>query len=110
MKKLMHISGIFLISFCASAQQVLVNTEQNRQDTWIERRDGTPVNVSWGQPDLLKKGEYRHAFGELDLDRDGFIIPSDIPEGHAIELEWHLLDTNQDGRISRDEYRAWVDG
>ena len=73
------------------------------QQVWHEA-DGRPVTLTWGQVEPVTLQDYQQSFDELDANGDGFITPDELPDGHALRFEWHLVDRNGDGRISRSEF------
>ena len=79
------------------------SSASGQQQVWHEA-DGRPVTLTWGQVEPETLRDYQQPFEEIDVNGDGFIAPDEVPAGHALGFEWHLLDNNNDGRISRQEY------
>lgn len=77
------------------------------QQTWIHDQDGAPVLVTWGQGELPNWADFRQPFEVLDRNGDGRLKKSELPPGHALRFEWRLVDTNDDGIITRREYQHW---
>ena len=46
-------------------------------------------------------------FEQLDTDADGYISKTDIPVEHELSLQFAIADSNQDSRLSRDEFNAY---
>ncbi len=74
---------------------------------WYVDDNGDRVFVAWGQGELPNAGDYRQPFEDLDTDRDGRLRKGDLPAGHALNFEWHLVDRNRDGVITADEFHNW---
>lgn len=49
------------------------------------------------------------SFEQLDTDGDGYVLKSDIPAEHELSLEFAAADTNQDSRLDRTEFDAFLD-
>lgn len=48
-------------------------------------------------------------FEQLDTDADGYVAQTDIPVEHELSLQFAIADSNQDSRLSRDEFNAYQD-
>ena len=48
-------------------------------------------------------------FEQLDTDADGYVAKTDIPVEHELSLQFTVADSNQDSRLSRDEFNAFQD-
>lgn len=48
-------------------------------------------------------------FEQLDTDADGYVSKTDIPVEHELSLQFAIADSNQDSRLSRDEFNAYQD-
>lgn len=48
-------------------------------------------------------------FEQLDTDADGFVAKTDIPVEHELSLQFAIADSDQDSRLSRDEFNAYQD-
>lgn len=48
-------------------------------------------------------------FEQLDTDADGYVAKTDIPVEHELSLQFAIADSNQDSRLSRDEFNAYQD-
>ena len=48
-------------------------------------------------------------FEQLDTDADGYVAKTDIPVEHELSLQFAVADSNQDSRLSRDEFNAYQD-
>lgn len=46
-------------------------------------------------------------FADLDTDADGFIAEGDVPAEHELSLQFAVADTDQDDRLSQDEFDAY---
>ncbi len=46
-------------------------------------------------------------FADLDLDADGYIEQTDIPAEFELSLQFAVADTDQDEKLSRDEFDAY---
>ena len=46
-------------------------------------------------------------FADLDTDADGFIAEGDVPAEHELSLQFAVADTDQDERLSQDEFDAY---
>lgn len=49
------------------------------------------------------------SFEQLDTDADGYVSKTDIPVEHELSLQFAIADSNQDSRLSRDEFDAYQD-
>jgi Ca2+-binding EF-hand superfamily protein len=47
-------------------------------------------------------------FTELDKNSDGYVYRVDLETGSTLALNFDQYDTDNDGRLSRSEYQAWV--
>ena len=48
-------------------------------------------------------------FEHLDTDADGYVSKTDVPVDHELSLQFAIADSNQDSRLSRDEFEAYQD-
>ena len=46
-------------------------------------------------------------FADLDTDADGFLAEGDLPAEHELSLQFAVADTDQDDRLSQDEFDAY---
>jgi len=46
-------------------------------------------------------------FADLDTDADGFVSEADLPAEHELSLQFAVADTDQDERLSQDEFDAY---
>lgn len=46
-------------------------------------------------------------FEQLDTDADGYVAKTDIPVEHELSVQFAVADSNQDSRLSRDEFDAY---
>ncbi len=49
------------------------------------------------------------SFEQLDTGADGYVAKTDIPVEHELSLQFAIADSNQDSRLSRDEFNAYQD-
>lgn len=66
-----------------------------------------PVTVVSVQPPLPHAADYRATVAELDGNGDGVLVRSEVPVQHALASEFHLVDTNRNGRITQVELTNW---
>ena len=93
------------LSFALASGAVLAQSESGpRVEFEAENRPVTVVSV---QPPLANADHYRITIDDLDSDGDGYIQRDEVPSGHALESEFHLVDRNRDGRISAEELANW---
>lgn len=48
------------------------------------------------------------SFDSLDRNMDGFLTRDEIPPGHPLESDFNEADTDGDGRLSREEFEAYM--
>jgi len=48
-------------------------------------------------------------FEQLDTNGDGYIYKADVPAEHELSVQFAIADANQDSRLDRDEFNAFMD-
>lgn len=83
---------------------------QNDNDRIIRytQRDGTQVELHWGQPDR-PPARPPPAFGWLDANSNGSIDHNEARGYGQLADDFLYADRNHDGCISAREYARWVD-
>lgn len=82
-----------------------------RLDPWtyakvIRTHNGASV-VTWGSSRILPNWhEYRTPFYDMARGKN-YYTKQDLPAGHALLSEFHFADTNRDGKITKQEHRAF---
>ena len=49
------------------------------------------------------------SFEQLDVNRDGYIAKSELAQGHELSSLFAGLDSNNDGKLSSDEYAVYLE-
>jgi Ca2+-binding EF-hand superfamily protein len=89
-------------------------TREQFADYWQDRMAsrtggrGGPAGSPSASPSAVPAGDdpAKQSFDRLDANRDGVLTDSEIPEGLREDLsKW---DSNRDGRVQLDEYRAYL--
>ena len=70
---------------------------------------GSPVTVREHQPDSISSN-YKIDFAALDKNSDGNVSRSEVrSSGNAdLEREFHVVDANRNGRLTKDEMKGWL--
>ena len=67
-----------------------------------------PVTVRWGQPEVLAKAnEYHVQIGDFDSNGDGQLSRAEIPDTHALQYEFKVVDRDKNGYLSAAELVSW---
>jgi len=111
MKTRILLSAVLLASSpLALSQQAGASTSdmyQYRHVTQIQATTG-PVIVRWGQPEVLAKAnEYHVQVSDFDANADGLLSRAEIPGMHALQYEFHVVDSNSNGYLSAAELVNW---
>lgn len=98
----MNRTTIFLTALLFASAAQAQQTSQAR----IEATTG-PVTVNSMQPPLPNASDYQDTVAELDTNGDGFLTHSEVPQAHALNFEFELVDTDRNGRINQTELSNW---
>jgi len=60
-------------------------------------------------PVMAEEHAVEVTFEQLDINGDGYIYKSDVPADHELSLQFAIADANQDSRLDRDEFNAFMD-
>ncbi len=81
---------------------------QTPQNSTIIQAESGPVIVTWGQPaTLFKANEYQVRISDFDSDGDGRLTRQEVPSDHALQYEFHVADSNNDGVLTANELVNW---
>ncbi|MFC4727536.1 hypothetical protein [Coralloluteibacterium thermophilus] len=69
---------------------------------------GQQITIRSGQPGIPNAADYRIDFDALDRTGRGYITRNDVPSGHPLQSEFHVVDRNRDGRLTREELSGWL--
>lgn len=58
-------------------------------------------------PQVANASDYQVSFDDLDTEGRGYITRDQVPEEHALYHEFHLVDRDRNGRITREELQNW---
>ncbi|MFY2763218.1 hypothetical protein [Arenimonas sp. MALMAid1274] len=67
-----------------------------------DNKDETAVDPNMAPPTSAEV-----TFEQLDTDADGYVAKTDIPAEHELSIQFAVADSNQDARLSRDEFDAY---
>ncbi|MGO3127604.1 MAG: hypothetical protein ACTIJY_05995 [Luteimonas sp.] len=74
----------------------------------MDRGDGTQIIVRSFEPRSALGDQYRVDFVVLDVDGDGYISRAEAKAHPALDAEFNAIDSNRDGRLSREELAGWL--
>jgi len=73
-----------------------------------DRDDGQQVIIRSYEPRSARSEAYRVDFAALDVDGDGFISRAEAKAHATLDAEFNAIDSNRDGRLSREELAGWL--
>jgi hypothetical protein len=98
---------VLSLSFAAQAHAIDPPPGRNVSVVTLEAPTGPVIVRSWMPEALPNAADYRVEVADLDGNGDGSITRREVPQGHALESEFMLVDRNRDGRISEAELSDW---
>lgn len=103
-------AALAMLSFPLLAQQPSTGTPQSeRVQSQVEfTRGNEEVTVrSVMPPQVSNASDYQVSFDDLDTEGRGYITREQVPQEHALYHEFHLVDRDRNGRITREELQNW---
>ena len=90
--------------------QPSVSSQSGRQTgvVTMDRDDGRQVIVRSYEPRSAQADQYRVDFAALDVDGDGYISRAEAKPHPTLDAEFNAIDSNRDGRLSREELAGWL--
>jgi len=74
----------------------------------MDRADGRQVIIRSYEPRSAQSTQYRIDFAALDVDGDGYIDRTEARAHPTLDAEFNAIDSNRDGRLSREELAGWL--
>jgi len=93
----------FALALIALSPVALAQVADTSESVKIEATTG-PVTATSSQPaELAKASDYKVKISDFDSNGDGRLSRREIPAGHALSFEFHLVDRNHNGYITAAE-------
>lgn len=74
----------------------------------LDRDDGRQIIIRSYEPRSALADQYRVDFAALDVDGDGYVSRLEARAHPALDAEFNAIDSNRDGRLSREELAGWL--
>ena len=97
---------LIALALTVLAPAVIAQVADTSEATQVQASTG-PVTVISHQPEVLAKAsDYHVSIADFDGNGDGMLSRREIPSGHALTFEFHLVDRNHNGYITAAELEA----
>ncbi|MBS7455840.1 hypothetical protein [Coralloluteibacterium stylophorae] len=60
------------------------------------------------RPGDIDRSQYVVDFGQFDRNGDGRITRGEVPAGHPLQGQFHVVDSDNDGSLTRQELSGWL--
>jgi len=89
--------------------QPKISSQSGRQTgvVTMQREDGEVIVRSY-EPRSAQAEQYRVDFAALDADGDGYVGRAEAKAHAPLDAEFNAIDSNRDGRLSREELAGWL--